>query len=87
MENLYQQKHLPEARASGLSNTDAMREVAKKWRAHKQKGGGLADDIATTADTVAAGTAIAGAVQPELAPILEPAAAIAKGVGWAAKLF
>ena len=27
------------------------------------------------------------AVQPELAPILEPAAAVAKGVGWAAKLF
>jgi hypothetical protein len=64
-----------------------MREVAKKWRSHKQKGGGLADDIANTADTVAAGTAIAGAVQPELAPFLEPAAAIAKGVGWAAKLF
>ena len=26
-------------------------------------------------------------VQPELAPILELAAAVAKGVGWAAKLF
>ena len=39
------------------------------------------------ANKVAAGTALAGAVQPELAPILEPAAAVAKGVGWAAKLF
>ena len=38
------------------------------------------------ANTIATGTAIAGAVQPELAPILEPAAAIAKGVGWVADL-
>ena len=39
------------------------------------------------ANTIAAGTALAGAVQPELAPILEPAAAVAKGVGWVADLF
>ena len=47
----------------------------------------MEDAIANTADTVAAGTAIAGAVQPELAAILEPAAAIAKDVGCAAKLW
>ena len=78
------QQNLPKYRARGMSNQDAMRAVAQEWRAHKQKGGGKVSDIA---NTIATGTAIAGAVQPELAPILEPAAAIAKGVGWVADLF
>ena len=78
---------LPRYRAQGHSNQDAMRAVARDWQRHKQSGAGLADDISSIANKVAAGTALAGAVQPELAPILEPAAAVAKGVGWAAKLF
>jgi hypothetical protein len=78
---------LPRYRAQGHSNQDAMRAVARDWQRHKQTGAGLADDVSSIANKVAAGTALAGAVQPELAPILEPAAAVAKGVGWAAKLF
>jgi hypothetical protein len=78
---------LPKYRAQGHSNQDAMRAVARDWQRHKQSGAGLADDVSSIANKVAVGTALAGAVQPELAPILEPAAAVAKGVGWAAKLF
>ncbi len=78
------QQNLPKHRAKGHSNQDAMRAVAKEWRAHKQRGGGRVSDIA---NTIATGTALAGAVQPEFAPILEPAAAVAKGVGWIADLF
>jgi hypothetical protein len=78
------QQNLPKHRARGHSNQDAMRAVAQEWRTHKQRGGGKVSDIA---NTIAAGTAVAGAVQPELAAILEPVAAVAKGVGWAADLF
>ena len=78
------QQNLPKHRARGHSNQDAMRAVAQEWRAHKQRGGGKVSDIA---NTIAAGTAVAGAVQPELAAILEPVADVAKGVGWAADLF
>ena len=78
------QQNLPKHRAKGHSNQDAMRAVAQEWRAHKQKGGNAVSDAA---NAIAAGTAIGGLVQPELAPILEPAAAVAKGVGWVADLF
>ena len=78
------QQNLPKHRAKGHSNQDAMRAVAQEWRAHKQKGGNAVSDAA---NAVAAGTAIGGLLQPELAPILEPAAAVAKGVGWVADLF
>ena len=82
------QEMLPRHRAKGMSNQDAMRAVAKDWRAHKQGGGGhRADSVARVADAIASSSAAAGLAQPELAAILEPAAAMAKGVGWAAKLF
>ena len=82
------QQRLPEARASGLSSTDAMRDVAAQWQEHKQKGGGRrADAVGSAADAFATGAAAAGVAQPEFAPVLEPLAAAAKGVGWAAKLF
>jgi hypothetical protein len=78
------QQNLPKHRAKGHSNQDAMRAVAQEWRAHKQKGGGKVSDVA---NTIAAGTTLAGAVQPEFAPILEPVATMAKGVGWVVDLF
>jgi hypothetical protein len=71
-----------------MSNQDAMRAVATDWRAHKQEDGGHhADSIARVADAIASSSVAVGLAQPELAAILEPAAAMAKGVGWAAKLF
>ena len=92
---------LPELRAKGMSSQDAMRAAAKLWKRHKTSGNGLepagaglepvgtgiARDISKWTGRAATGAAIAGAVQPEFAPILEPAAAAAKGVSFISGLF
>ena len=50
-------------------------------------GTGIARDISKWTGRAATGAAIAGALQPEFAPILEPAAAAAKGVSFISGLF
>ena len=50
-------------------------------------GTGIARDISKWTGRAATGAALAGALQPEFAPILEPAAAAAKGVSFISGLF
>ena len=52
-----------------------------------QSGMGAASTISSTAKGAAATLGLAGLAQPELAPILEPAAAASAGVGYIADLF
>ena len=51
-------------------------------QAGDQEGDGFADELSKWSGRAATGAAIAGAVQPELAPILEPAAGVAKGISY-----
>ena len=56
-------------------------------QAGDQEGDGFADELSKWSGRAATGAAIAGAVQPELAPILEPAAGVAKGISYISSLF
>ena len=56
-------------------------------QAGEQEGEGFMDELSKWSGRAATGAAIAGAVQPELAPVLEPAAAAAKGISYISGLF
>ena len=56
-------------------------------QAGEQGGEGFLDELSKWSGRAATGAAIAGAVQPELAPVLEPAAAAAKGISYISGLF
>jgi hypothetical protein len=52
-----------------------------------QQGMGFASSLSSGAKGTAAALGLAGLAQPELAPILEPAAGVSAGVGYIADLF
>jgi hypothetical protein len=90
---------LPHVRAKGLAPQAAMKTVAMMWRKHKgqrgnglelagtQQGMGFASSLSSGAKGTAAALGLAGLVQPEFAPILEPAAGVSAGIGYIADLF
>jgi hypothetical protein len=56
-------------------------------QAGEQGGEGFMDELSKWSGRAATGAAIAGAIQPEFAPVLEPAAAAAKGISYISGLF
>lgn len=56
-------------------------------QAGDQDGDGFANELSKWSGRASTGLALAGAVQPEFAPVLEPAAAASKGLSYVAGLF